>query len=62
MKIKPFPIILIGKDYWGGLLGWMKEKMRDPALIREDDYNLITVTDSLSEAEKTIRDFLSTKP
>ena len=62
MKIRPFPIIMIGKDYWGGLLKWMEERMRDQSLIREDDYSLITVTDSLPEAEKIINDFLSDKP
>ena len=59
MKIRPFPIILIGKDYWEGLLKWMEERMRDQSLIREDDYKLMTVTDSLIEAKKIINDFLS---
>lgn len=58
MKIRPFPIILIGKDYWKGLLEWIKNQMIDRNLIREDDYRLITVTDSLEEANKTIKDFL----
>jgi hypothetical protein len=59
MKIRPFSITLTGKDYWGGLLKWMEERMRDQSLIREDDYKLITVTDSLIEAKKIMNDFLS---
>lgn len=26
-RIKPFPIILYGSEFWGGFLDWIKEKM-----------------------------------
>lgn len=49
-KIRPFPVILIGKAYWGGLITWMQERMLAEGLIREDDLRLFHVTDDLDEA------------
>ena len=58
MKIKPFPIILAGKEYWEGLLSWIREKMCKEGLIREDDYKLIQVIDDIEEIKKIILDFI----
>ncbi len=59
MKIKPFPIILVGKDYWEGLLKWISEVMLEKGLVREDDYKLIRLVDDVTEAEKIILDFIA---
>ncbi len=57
MKIKPFPIILSGEEYWGGLLQWIREKMCAQNLIRESDYRLITVCDDIDEITKIVTNF-----
>ncbi|HEX7927759.1 MAG TPA: TIGR00730 family Rossman fold protein, partial [bacterium] len=49
-KIRPFPVILIGKAYWGGLVTWLRERMLAEGMIREDDLRLFHVTDDLDEA------------
>ncbi len=58
MKIKPFPIILVGTEFWGGLLDWIKDKMGNAGLIREDDFELIQVIDDMDEIRKVIVDFI----
>ncbi|MDH3974023.1 MAG: TIGR00730 family Rossman fold protein [Deltaproteobacteria bacterium] len=58
MKIKPFPIILAGREYWEGLLKWIREEMIESGLIREDDYKLIQVIDDIGEIKKIILDFI----
>ena len=58
MKIKPFPIILVGKEYWEGLLKWIRETMYEAGLIRDDDYKLIQVIDDIAEIKKIILDFI----
>lgn len=59
-KIGKFPIVLVGKSYWQGLLDWIKstvlEKERN---INPEDLNLIHITDSADEAVKIISDFYS---
>lgn len=49
-KITRFPIILLGTDFWGGLVNWMRDKLVDEGMISPDDMDLILVTDSVDEA------------
>lgn len=59
-KIGKFPIILIGKDYWGGLIDWIKNKMlEEEKNIADDDMDLFSVADTASEAVDLINKFYS---
>ncbi len=57
-KIGRFPIVLFGRDFWQGLIDWIKtvvlERERN---INEEDLNLITIVDTPEEAVQTIDDF-----
>jgi uncharacterized protein (TIGR00730 family) len=48
-KVTSFPVILVGVEYWSGLLDWIKKTMMVDGKISEDDLKLITVTDEPSE-------------
>ncbi len=56
-KVDPFPIVLIGKTYWSGLLDWMKASMLKERYINPEDLELFHVTDSAKEAVRIIQDF-----
>lgn len=59
-KIAPFPIVLVGKNYWDGLLSWIKEVMLSKeSNISEEDLNLFSIVDSAEEAVQKIDDFYS---
>ena len=49
-KIKHFPVVLLGSEYWSGLVDWLREQMLSRALISENDLGLITITDEPAEA------------
>src|SRR5258705_13034626 len=50
-RIPEFPLILFGREYWRGLLRWMKERMLDKnAFISPGDLDLFRVTDDPQEA------------
>ncbi len=51
-KISNFPIILMGKDYWGPLLDWIKGTMLKEGMISEKDLGYIYLTDNPKEACK----------
>ena len=53
-KIKHFPVILFGKDYWEKLIALMDD-MVDAGTISADDLQLLLVTDSVDEMVKHIR-------
>lgn len=57
-KIKKMPVVLIGKDYWDGLIDWIQSTMLEKeSNISPDDMNLMKVVDTADEAVKYIEDF-----
>ena len=53
-KIKNFPVVLFGSDYWGGLVSWMKSSALAHRMISEKDFALLSITDSPSEVVEII--------
>jgi uncharacterized protein (TIGR00730 family) len=53
-KIQDFPIVLIGSEYWRGLLDWMRNTMIPRGTILESDYDLLCITDDPNEAVQWI--------
>ncbi len=48
-RIRPFPVFLVGKEYWSGLLDWLNNTVVKAGNLTSDDMKLITVTDDLDE-------------
>lgn len=55
-KIRRFPIVLFGKDYWDGLIKWMKETLIPAGTIDKGDMELFTVTDDPAEVVRIIEE------
>lgn len=49
-KLQKFPIVMIGSDYWGGLMDWVRDKLVGHGAIKASDVALISQTDDLNEA------------
>ena len=58
-KIGRFPIVLVGSEYWGGLMDWVKGTMLGFGNISPKDLDLINIVDTEAEAVKVIDDFYS---
>jgi len=58
-KILPFPLILVDKAYWGGLIDWIKGTMLDYGFINPTDVDLIHIVDTPQEALSTVREFIN---
>ena len=54
-KIKPFPVILVGTDYWKGLLDWIKGTVLKQGIISSDDLDILHLTDDPDDIIKTIK-------
>ena len=48
-KIKPFPVILVGREYWQGLIDWMKKALLAGRRISPEDINLFHIIDEPAE-------------
>lgn len=56
-KIGRFPIILVGSEYWKGLLDWIKNVILKEKNINENDLDLIQIVDTPDEAVDKINEF-----
>lgn len=55
-KVRNFPVVLFGSDYWQGLVDWLKATMMSEGKISKGDLDLIMVTDSVEETVEHLMD------
>ncbi|MCI5826339.1 MAG: TIGR00730 family Rossman fold protein [Arcanobacterium sp.] len=58
-KISGFPIVLVGSEYWGGLIAWIRDRMLADGMVSEADLALLTVVDTAPEAVRAVTDAVS---
>ena len=56
-KIGRFPIVLVGTDYWTGLIDWFRNSLLEAKMISEEDLNLFRIVDTADEAVAHIKAF-----
>jgi uncharacterized protein (TIGR00730 family) len=56
-KIGRFPIVLVGSEFWGGLIDWFKSSLLKNGLISEEDLNLYRIVDNADDAVAHIKAF-----
>ena len=54
-RIKPFPIILYGSEYWKGLVDWLRTRMVADGYIDKDELDLLVMKDSPRDVADYIR-------
>jgi len=55
-KIKPFPVILVGKEYWKGLLDWIGSTLLREKMIAVEDLDIIKTVDTPEEVLYWVQD------
>ena len=53
-KVTRFPVVLMGRDYWRGLIDWLRDSMAAEGKIGPTDLDLICLTDDVEEAVRYI--------
>lgn len=56
-KVTAFPIVLVGKEYWGGLVEWLKGSAAGRGVISPADVDLLHVVDTATEAVAVISEY-----
>ena len=59
-KVTRFPIILMGKEYWGGLMEWIKTRMLQEGNISSADIDLFSITDDPKMPAQIVAEFYRT--
>src|SRR5690349_43304 len=55
-KVTRFPVVLMGSDYWAGLVDWLKTRMVEAGKISPHDMDLIEITDDVDEVVHIMKD------
>lgn len=58
-KMQKVPLVLVGKDYWQGLVDWIGSTLLDGRYIGDQDLELFTLVDTPEEVVEYIIDFYS---
>ena len=53
-KIRHFPIVLVGTEYWCGLVDWLRDTAAGEGMISPEDLDLLNVTDDLDVVVETV--------
>lgn len=56
-KIRPFPVVLVGRAYWAGLVSWIRDVMMQDQKISAGDLALLRVVETAEEAIDVINEF-----
>lgn len=56
-KLVNFPVVLVVKEYWKGLVDWMKDKLVAEKAIHYEDLNVFELVDTAEEAVEVIENF-----
>lgn len=54
-RIKSFPVILVGSDYWNGLWSWLRSELLVRKYISPQDVDMVTITDDTDEVIDIIK-------
>jgi len=54
-RIKPLPVILVGSDYWSGLIEWIKSRLISEQRISPEDLDIMQIMDEPEEIVKAVQ-------
>jgi predicted Rossmann-fold nucleotide-binding protein len=54
-KIRPFPVILVGRQFWQGLVDWMREVLIGRGMISEEDLSILKILEEPAEIVEYLR-------
>ncbi len=60
-KIEKFPIVLVGKDYWHGLVSWLEEKLLKTNKINKNDLSIFEIVDNPEEVIEILNKYYENK-
>lgn len=56
-RVDPFPVVLMGTDYWKGMISWIRNKMLPHGMLDKEDITIFSMTDSPDKAVSIINNF-----
>jgi uncharacterized protein (TIGR00730 family) len=61
-KVRHFPVVLVGSDYWRDMLAWMRERMLGDGKVSPEDIDLLHLSDDPDEVLAIVEDVRHREP
>ena len=61
-KSRRFPVVLVGSQFWAGLIEWCKNTLVAEKMIAEEDLDLVTIVDDVDSVLDVIHAFYEDRP
>lgn len=61
-RIMPLPVILVGSDYWGGLIDWIKDKLLNEKMVSPKDIKILQIMDDPAQILEAVNKAVHAKP
>jgi len=61
-KIDMFPLILVGRDYWQGMIDWLSSTVLEHEVISPQDLDILRIVDTAEEALQALREVSGKAP
>ena len=58
-KVQQFPIIFFGRQYWTGLIAWIKSSLEQNGYISQGDMDLWKLTDDVDDIVAIIKEYMT---
>ena len=58
-RIERFPVVLVGSEYWKGLIDWVRKSMINTNRVSEEDLDIFSIVDEPAEVVRVIKKFYS---
>ncbi len=55
-RIKPLPIIMVGSEYWSGIVDWIKKQMLEEQMISPEDMDIFKILDEPEAVVQAVAD------
>jgi hypothetical protein len=56
-RMKPFPVIMVGKEYWKGMVDWIRGRMLKEGCISPEDLGIYKIVDTPKSVVSEIKKF-----
>jgi len=60
-RVPAFPIVLVGKDFWSGIIDWLRKACLKNGTIKDKDLDIFKIVDTADEVLKYIKGFYKNK-
>lgn len=53
-KVRPMPVVLMGRSFWGGMIDWLRQRVSCEGMVDEEELSLVHLSDDIDEVIRLV--------